>query len=119
MPIDTTPLEHCVALLRRGELTEAVLRQAFAGPSQEGKSQDLLYLQCRGTSPDSQAIGMMMVRNGMIEQGAANADQWPYQNVLAAIADGWRVISFPNLALMMDDSTTFGLGCEFILEKWQ
>jgi hypothetical protein len=30
----------------------------------------------------------------------------------------WRVIQFPNLTLMMDERRTYGLGCEFILERW-
>ena len=43
--------------------------------------------------------------------------EWPYQTVMDALRDGWRIISFPNLALMMDESRTVGLGCEFILER--
>ena len=46
-------------------------------------------------------------------------DAWPYQTPLDAINDGWRVIAFPNtalLALSADDPQ--GLGFEFILEKW-
>ena len=31
--------------------------------------------------------------------------------------DGWRIISFPNMGLMMDESRTYGLGNEFIMEK--
>ena len=31
--------------------------------------------------------------------------------------DGWRVVKFPELALMMDESRTYGLGFEFILER--
>jgi hypothetical protein len=119
-PHASAALEDCVAALQRGELTENRLRSAFAAAGTSGTppKQELLYLQCHNTSPDSQAIGMMMVRNGQLDQGPADASQWPYQNVLAALADGWRVISFPNLALMTDDRKTFGLGCEFILERW-
>jgi hypothetical protein len=120
-PHASAALEDCVAALQRGELTESRLRSAFASAAGAGGSQpkqELLYLQCYNTSPDSQAIGMMMVRDGQLDQGPADASQWPYQNVLAALADGWRVISFPNLALMTDDRKTFGLGCEFILERW-
>ena len=120
-PHASTAIEECVAALKRGELTESRLRAAFVSASSAAGSegqQELLYLQCQNTSPDSQAIGMMMVRDGQMDQGPSDASQWPYQNVLAAIADGWRVISFPNLALMTDDRKTFGLGCEFILERW-
>jgi hypothetical protein len=118
-PQASSALEACVASLNKGELTESRLREAFAAADASSpRQQELLYLQCYNTSPDSQAIGMMMVRDGKLQQGPADAKQWPYQNVLSAIADGWRVISFPNLALMTDDTKTFGLGCEFILERW-
>ena len=118
-PAASAALEDCVAALKRGELTETRLRSAFASAAGEGRpKQELLYLQCHNTSPGSQAIGMTIVRDGRVEDGPSDPRQWPYQNVLAAIADGWRVISFPNLALMTDDQKTFGLGCEFILERW-
>ena len=61
---------------------------------------------------------MMIVQNGRVDQGPADPNSWPYGSVLAALADGWRVVQFPNMALMMDDQNTYGLGCEFILEKW-
>ena len=38
--------------------------------------------------------------------------------VIDAIRDGWRVISFPNMALSLDENRTYGLGFEFILERW-
>ena len=44
-------------------------------------------------------------------------DEWPYNSVLEAMNDGWRVIKFPEMALMLQEDKTFGLGCEFILEK--
>ena len=34
------------------------------------------------------------------------------------MADGWRIVKFPELAILLDDRRTYGLGCEFILEKW-
>ncbi|MGE4602782.1 MAG: hypothetical protein AAEJ65_07745 [Planctomycetota bacterium] len=79
--------------------------------------QDLLYLQTKGTSLDSAVVGMTLVQDGQIPDGPEDPDDWPYQSVLEAIRDGWRVIQFPNLALLMDESRTYGLGCEFILEK--
>jgi hypothetical protein len=39
--------------------------------------------------------------------------------VAAAIRDGWRIVSFPNLALLMDEERTIGYGCEFILDKME
>ena len=46
-------------------------------------------------------------------------DGWPYATVIDAIRDGWRVISFPNMALSLDENRTYGLGFEFILERWR
>ena len=79
--------------------------------------QDLLYLQSNGTSLDSGILGMTLVENGQMTDVSEDSKDWPYQSVLEAIRDGWRVVQFPNLALLMDESRTYGLGCEFILEK--
>ena len=61
---------------------------------------------------------MRIVTNGIISDGPENPDDWPYQSVLEAVRDGWRIIKFPELALMMDESRTYGLGFEFILERY-
>lgn len=77
--------------------------------------QDLLYLQAISTSVASPVHGMMLVENGEVHE--PDESRWPYRTVLDAIRDGWRVIQFPNLALMTDESRTYALGCEFILER--
>lgn len=77
--------------------------------------QDLLYLQAVTTSVASPVHGMTLVSNGELTE--PDEAHWPYRTVLEAIRDGWRVIQFPNLALMTDESRTYGLGCEFILER--
>ena len=79
--------------------------------------QDLLYLQAANTSPAAQVLGMLLVENGEINEGPRDPAEWPYKTVLDAIRDGWRIVQFPNLALLTDESRTYGLGCEFILEK--
>ncbi|HVF09656.1 MAG TPA: hypothetical protein VNA16_02580 [Abditibacteriaceae bacterium] len=112
-------VEQCVEELRRGALTEAGLRRIVEGhASNSGGRQDLLYLQASNTSVQSGVHGMLLVQNGELSEGPPDPDDWPYQTVLEAMRDGWRVIAFPNLALLLDDSGTYGLGCEFILEKW-
>lgn len=45
------------------------------------------------------------------------SDNLPYENVLAALRDGWRVIKVPGLAVLLDERRTIGLGCEFVLER--
>jgi len=79
--------------------------------------QDLLYLQTASTSVASRVQGMSMVIGGTVVEPPSDPNEWPYKTVLEAIRDGWRIVSFPNLALMMDEKKTYGLGCEFILEK--
>ena len=59
---------------------------------------------------------MSLMQDGEISEPAP--DNWPYETVLDAIRDGWRIIKFPEMALLLDESRTYGLGCEFILEKW-
>jgi hypothetical protein len=110
-------LERCVEELRRGELTEQSLRRAIEFIDSTPQRQDLLYLQASGTSLTSEVVGMLLVQNGEVSDGPPDPKDWQYRTVLDAIRDGWRIIQFPNLALMMDESRTYGLGCEFILEK--
>ena len=104
---------------RRGEFTEEKLRQILEERSgAKSGRQDLLYLQTDSTSLTSRAHGMSVLRDGDLSEGPEDPDDWPYKTPLDAIRDGWRVIQFPNMALMLDETKTYGLGCEFILEKW-
>ncbi len=113
-------VERCVEEFQRGKLTEASLCRILEILDQTSSiRQDLLYLQTSSTSLNSTVYGMLMVQNGEMSEGTSDPKDWPYQTVLDAIRDGWRVIQFPNLALMMDEGRTYGLGCEFILEKWE
>jgi hypothetical protein len=113
-------LEQCIDDLKRGDLTEEKLRTVIAAVgAPEAKRQDLLYLQAARTSVTAPVNGMLLVQGGVVQEGGDDAAQWPYQTVLDAMQDGWRVISFPNLALMLAESQTYGLGCEFILERWR
>jgi hypothetical protein len=113
-------VERCIAELRAGELAEASLQGILTAlDEQTSQRQELLYLQANTTSVTADVVGMLLVQDGEVSEGPADPDKWPYPTVLAAMQDGWRVIQFPNLALMMDESRTYGLGYEFILEKWR
>ena len=102
----------------RGQLTKKSLYTGLEKFEQAiPQRQDLLYLQTSGTSLSSEVHGILLVENGQVSEISSNPDDWPYQSVLEAIRDGWHVIQFPNMALLMDESRTYGLGCEFILEK--
>jgi hypothetical protein len=111
-------IEACIVRLRHGELTEQDLRQVIeAIDSPPPRCQDLLYLQAGSTSVASGVLGMALVQNGRMVELPDDPNDWPYKTPLDAIRDGWRVIQFPNLALMVDETRTYGLGCEFILER--
>ena len=111
-------LEHCLEAFQEGALSEDMLRAALeAARSNDAKCQDILYLQAVSTSLSSQVQGMLLMENGEIAEEIPEPEDWPYQTVLEAIRDGWRVVQFPNLALLLDETRSYGLGCEFILEK--
>ena len=111
-------LEQCIAELRQGTLTEQSLRRILDHvDGSAAERQDLLYLQAGSTSLNADVIGMRIVQDGEVSDGPADPDAWPYQPVIDAIRDGWRIVKFPELALMLDEKRTYGLGCEFILER--
>ena len=115
-------IESLVTDHRNGTLTESQLRQKIAdiAAETEKKRQDILYLQVGTTSPTSQVIGMTYIEAGVYKEASSDPDEWRYQTVLDAVQDGWRVISFPNMALLaMSDEEAYGLGFEFILERWR
>jgi hypothetical protein len=113
-------LDKLLEELNAGTLTADRLRQDVTSMCAQRGTQDLLYLQATRTSLTSQIVGMTMICDGKVDEGAADADDWPYQTVLEAVQDGWRIISFPNMALMtVDIKEAYGLGFEFILEKWR
>ena len=112
-------IQDCLEQFKDGALTEKKLRNTLEQLARgESRRQDLLYLQTQGSSLAAPVHGMALVRDGEILEGPPEVEDWPYRSPLEAIRDGWRVIQFPNMALMLDESRTYGLGCEFILERW-
>lgn len=110
-------VETCIDELKRGTLTEKSLVRIIEIADDVRAMQDILYLHAAANSPISEVLAMRIVENGEISDGPENPADWPYQSVLEAIRDGWRVVKFPELALMMDESRTYSLGFEFILER--
>ena len=110
-------VETCIDELKRGTLTEKGLRRIAEIADEARAMQDILYLHAAANSPISEVLAMRIVESGEISDGPENPADWPYQSVLEAIRDGWRVVKFPELALMMDESRTYSLGFEFILER--
>ena len=115
-------METLVAALQQGTLTETNLREGVADivGTDAPKRQDILYLQAVTTSPGAAVVGMLLVEDGELREGPPNPEDWPYQTVIEAVRDGWRIISFPNMALLtVDEKEFYGLGAEFILERWR
>ena len=113
-------VDVCMDELRRNVLHEDGLKRiAELADRLAGGRQDLLYLQTEQTSVTSRVIGMSMFVDGEFTDGPDDPDDWPYQTVGEALADGWRIVKFPEMAILLDDRRTYGLGCEFILEKWR
>ena len=115
-------MEALAAELQQGTLTEAGLRKGIADivGTNNPIRQDILYLQAVTTSPGAAVVGMLLVEDGELREGPPNPEDWPYQTVLEAVQDGWRIISFPNMALLaVDEKEFYGLGAEFILERWR
>ncbi len=110
-------IEHCIAELREGTLTESKLRAAADALRVGATTQNLLYLQTATSSVTSKVIGMTMLVDGTIDEGPAAYDEWPYKTVAEAIADGWRVIRFPA-QLPSAHSAGGHVICEFILERY-
>ncbi len=114
--------ESLITDLQNGTLTEARLRQKIAAIATETgkKRQDILYLQVETTSPTSQVVGMTYIEAGVLKEASSDPNEWQYQTVLDAVQSGWRIISFPNMALLaVSDEESYGLGFEFILERWR
>ena len=116
-------VERCIEEFRRGELTEEGLQGVLDSIDRRRERrvrkqrQDLLYLHTRSTSIDYPVLGMRILENGVLSDGPRDPDEWPYKTVVEAVNDGWRIIKFPEMALLLDESRSFGLGCEFILER--
>ena len=111
-------LEQCRNQLAQGSLIPDDLQTVIdALDAVNRKVQDILYIQAESTALESPVLGMSLYTNARRITLPSNRTDWPYQSVIEAVRDGWRIISFPSMALAMDNSVTYGLGCEFILEK--
>jgi hypothetical protein len=62
---------------------------------------------------------MSIFEEGKDHDGIDENGEFLYRSIAEALQDGWRIIKFPEMALVMDDQNTYGLGFEFILERWR
>ena len=113
-------LQKCIDKFRSGELAEEDLRQALESVEARNgtATPQLLYLQAATTSVTSPLLGMSRFDADGQHDSVDESGEWVYQNVYEAMQDGWRIVKFPEMTLMMaGEEEAYGLGCEFILEK--
>ncbi|HLK60142.1 MAG TPA: hypothetical protein VKU00_26510 [Chthonomonadaceae bacterium] len=111
-------VERCLERYRAGERIEADLTALLDAVSRPQR-QSLLYLQASSSHPYSRAIGISIFEEGKDSEGVDAQGNFLYRSIKEALDDGWRIIKFPEMAAAMDDQNNYGLGCEFILERWR
>mgnify|MGYP001354566478 CR=1 FL=1 len=81
------------------------------------KKQSLLYLTAGTTNVEVDVVAIRLIEDGKVQDVSDDPKDWPYHSVLDAINDGWRVIKFPEQALLLSEDRNYGLGHDFVLER--
>ena len=113
-------LERCLEKFRAGKLSESDLQQALESADAQlaASTPQLLYLQATTTAVTSGVCGMSLFDADGQHDSVDGTGAWVYETVIDALRDGWRIVKFPEMALMVaGEEEAYGLGCEFILEK--
>jgi len=111
-------VQRCLERYRAGELTETDLSDLLDAVTRPPR-QSLLYLQAPSSHPYSQVLGISIFEEGKDSEGVDAQGDFLYRSIKEALEDGWRIVKFPEIAPTMDDQNNYGLGCEFILERWR
>ena len=108
-------------VLTREDIDEAIALAEYAdakhGPG-DGR-QGLLYLQAPSTNPHSAVVGISIYEDGADSDGLDDNGEFRYRSIKEALDDGWRIIKFPETSLAMREQDNYGLGYEFVLERWR
>ena len=79
----------------------------------------ILYLTARSTNMRSGIVSRARVDSTKAHEPTLPSDESPYNSVLDAVADGWRVAQFPVINLYeYKDLENDYVGFDFILDKW-
>jgi hypothetical protein len=82
--------------------------------------QQLLYLQATSTSPLSRVVGAARYLPGeRHDDYTLDPTGFPYETVMQAVEDGWRIIQFPVPPTTFSDQALDYLGFEFVLERFE
>lgn len=80
--------------------------------------QQVLYLYSKSTNMRSPLASWALYDPSRPQQPTLPSAEAPYESVLAALADGWRVVQFPIAKLYnYEGQDNDYLGFEFVLEK--
>ncbi len=104
-----------------GELTaeEIDLALGLAQATASQMKQSLLYLHAPTTNPHSAVVGISIYEDGADSDGLDENGEFRYRSIKEALDDGWRIIKFPEASLAMNEQDNYGLGYEFVLERWR
>ena len=122
----TAQLKRIRARFEDGVLTREDIDEALAlvenAEAEHGPGnghQSLLYLQAPTTNPHSSVVGISIYEDGADSDGLDENGEFRYRSIKEALDDGWRIIKFPEASLAMREQDTYGLGYEFVLERWR
>lgn len=114
-------LEIMLKKFKEGHLAETDIESALllADDKEVSPRQSLLYLQAPTTHPYAAVIGISIFEEGKDMDGLDKNGDFLYTSIKNALDDGWRIIKFPEMSLAMNEQDTYGLGYEFVLERWR
>ena len=102
--------------LQAGEFTEADLQRLE--PLMTEPRQMVLYLYSKSTSMRSTIASWALYDPTVSYEPTLPSRDVPYDSVIEAVNDGWRIVQFPRTELyQFSDVDNAYLGYEFILEK--
>ena len=109
-------LDNCVEKLNASKLTVADLHGVTAALNSE--KQMILYLYSKSTNLRSPIAGWALYDPTTPDEPVLPSQDAPYNSVLDAVGDGWRIVQFPRPELYnFSDVDNAYLSFEFILEK--
>ena len=114
-------LEIMLEKFKEGHLAETDIESALllADDTEVSPRQSLLYMQVPTTHPYAAVIGISIFEEGKDMDGLDKNGNFLYTSIKNALDDGWRIIKFPEMSLAMNEQDTYGLGYEFVLERWR
>lgn len=102
--------------VRSGAFSEADLALVEEWVAQS--PQKVLYLYSKSTNMRSPLAGWAHYDPAQSHEPTLPSQEAPYESVIDALADGWRVVQFPRPELRsFSDVDNFYLGYEFVLER--